>query len=318
MPGVLCLCVSFKNFVYTYRIFKEKHGYYNIQTVEGVKREIFPNLKELISKFEKPNQGLMFHLVNPIKRTRSCLRWRRSKIELDGIYENSGSDYVDVLPWRDGDWMKRLQKRWVTALASDPASPAGVGLEDQTLGDNLDSPVLSDWRCFVHQLQRNQSPCPASHAYQTRSFKTPFPLPLFFLGIGPPEPILDLLKVLPLQDSWHLVNWERRECWCLLWSLSSSHDDVTADKPLPLSRPVPSLKNKWLGRGQPMPQPLCWSWLSQVALGSPWVMDVYTGSQTPKTANTFSASACAGLGDGGSPDPLMHPFPSSLGDPPSF
>ncbi|XP_068848394.1 SH2 domain-containing protein 1B [Capricornis sumatraensis] len=98
MPGVLCLCVSFKNFVYTYRIFKEKHGYYNIQTVEGVKREIFPNLNELISKFEKPNQGLMFHLVNPIKRTRSCLRWRRSKIELDGIYENSGSDYVDVLP----------------------------------------------------------------------------------------------------------------------------------------------------------------------------------------------------------------------------
>uniref|UniRef100_A0A8C2NCA5 Uncharacterized protein n=1 Tax=Capra hircus TaxID=9925 RepID=A0A8C2NCA5_CAPHI len=69
----------------------KKHNY----TVEGVKREVFPNLNELISKFEKPNQGLMFHLVNPIKRTRSCLRWRRSKIELD---ENSGSDYVDVLP----------------------------------------------------------------------------------------------------------------------------------------------------------------------------------------------------------------------------
>ncbi|XP_024607415.1 SH2 domain-containing protein 1B isoform X3 [Neophocaena asiaeorientalis asiaeorientalis] len=31
MPGVLCLCVSFKKLVYTYRIFKEKHGYYNIQ-----------------------------------------------------------------------------------------------------------------------------------------------------------------------------------------------------------------------------------------------------------------------------------------------
>lgn len=57
-----------------------------LQTVEGVKREIFPNLKELISKFEKPNQGLVFHLVKPIKRTRSSLRWRRSKIELDGIY----------------------------------------------------------------------------------------------------------------------------------------------------------------------------------------------------------------------------------------
>ncbi|XP_007109831.1 SH2 domain-containing protein 1B [Physeter macrocephalus] len=98
MPGVLCLCVSFKNVVYTYRIFKEKHGYYNIQTVEGTQRQIFPNLEELIYKFEKANQGLVVQLLRPIKRTCPCLRWRRSKIELDGIYENSNSDYVDVLP----------------------------------------------------------------------------------------------------------------------------------------------------------------------------------------------------------------------------
>nr|XP_051713151.1 SH2 domain-containing protein 1B isoform X3 [Oryctolagus cuniculus] len=31
IPGALCLCVSFKNFVYTYRIFREKHGYYKIK-----------------------------------------------------------------------------------------------------------------------------------------------------------------------------------------------------------------------------------------------------------------------------------------------
>ncbi|KAB0357788.1 hypothetical protein FD755_002248 [Muntiacus reevesi] len=76
MPGVLCLC-----------------------TVEGVKREIFPNLKELISKFEKPNQGLVFHLVKPIKRTRSSLRWRRSTIELDGIYDLLAIVAADVVPW---------------------------------------------------------------------------------------------------------------------------------------------------------------------------------------------------------------------------
>ncbi|XP_010982716.1 SH2 domain-containing protein 1B [Camelus dromedarius] len=98
MPGVLCLCVSFKNMVYTYRIFKEKHGYYQIQTTEGTKRQVFPNLKELISKYEKPNQGLVVHLLKPIKRTSPCLRWRRSKIQLDSIYENSNSDYVDPLP----------------------------------------------------------------------------------------------------------------------------------------------------------------------------------------------------------------------------
>ncbi|XP_014638773.1 SH2 domain-containing protein 1B [Diceros bicornis minor] len=96
LPGVLCLCVSFKNFVYTYRIFKETYGYYNIQTVEGARKQIFPNLKELISKFEKPNQGLVVHLSKPIKRTSPCLRWRRSKIKLEDNYGNS--DYVDVLP----------------------------------------------------------------------------------------------------------------------------------------------------------------------------------------------------------------------------
>ncbi|XP_037681406.1 SH2 domain-containing protein 1B isoform X2 [Choloepus didactylus] len=94
-PGVLCLCVSFKNVVYTYRIFKERHGYYRIQTVEGAQKQIFPNLEELISKFEKPNQGLVVHLLNPVRRTSPSLQWKRSKIKLD---ENSNSDYVDVLP----------------------------------------------------------------------------------------------------------------------------------------------------------------------------------------------------------------------------
>ncbi|XP_008070256.1 SH2 domain-containing protein 1B [Carlito syrichta] len=98
MPGVLCLCVSFKKLVYTYRIFREKHGYYEIQTVEGAPKQIFPNLKELISKFKKPNQGLVINLLNPIKRTSPCLRWRSSKLDLEAIYENSADDYVDVLP----------------------------------------------------------------------------------------------------------------------------------------------------------------------------------------------------------------------------
>ncbi|XP_012624093.1 SH2 domain-containing protein 1B isoform X1 [Microcebus murinus] len=87
----------FKNFVYTYRIFREKHGHYQIETVEGAPKQIFPNLKELISKFEKPGQGLVVHLIKPIKRTTPYMRWRRLKLELDGIYENSNV-YTNVLP----------------------------------------------------------------------------------------------------------------------------------------------------------------------------------------------------------------------------
>ncbi|ERE73191.1 SH2 domain-containing protein 1B [Cricetulus griseus] len=97
MPGVLCLCVSFKKFVYTYRIFREKHGYYKIETVEGAPKQIFPNLEELVSKYEKPGQGLVIHLSNPMMRSGFCPRGRRMKLEMN-VYENTNEDYVDILP----------------------------------------------------------------------------------------------------------------------------------------------------------------------------------------------------------------------------
>ncbi|KAM5201714.1 SH2 domain-containing protein 1B isoform 3-T3 [Hipposideros larvatus] len=69
-----------------------------LQTAEGTKKLRFLNLKDLISRFEKPNQGLVVPLLKPIQRSTPCLRWRRSKVERDSIYENSNSDYVEVLP----------------------------------------------------------------------------------------------------------------------------------------------------------------------------------------------------------------------------
>ncbi|XP_007935952.1 SH2 domain-containing protein 1B [Orycteropus afer afer] len=98
VPGALCLCVSFKNLVYTYRIFKKKHGCYEMQTVEDAPKQIFPSLKELISEYEKPNQGLVVHLLKPIMKMSMCLGWRRARIKLNEIYENSDNDYVTVLP----------------------------------------------------------------------------------------------------------------------------------------------------------------------------------------------------------------------------
>lgn len=50
---------------------------------------MFPNLKELISTFEKPDQGLVVPLLKAVERSRPCLRWRRSTIELDGTYGKS-------------------------------------------------------------------------------------------------------------------------------------------------------------------------------------------------------------------------------------
>ncbi|XP_004688159.1 PREDICTED: SH2 domain-containing protein 1B [Condylura cristata] len=95
VSGVLCLCVSFRNVVYTYRIFKDKHGDYSVQTAEGEKKNSYSSLKELVSQYEKPNQGLVIHLIKPIKRTSPCLRWRRSKLELEEPYENKSEVYVN-------------------------------------------------------------------------------------------------------------------------------------------------------------------------------------------------------------------------------
>nr|KAF6397990.1 SH2 domain containing 1B [Rousettus aegyptiacus] len=97
VPGALCLCVSFKDFVYTYRIFREKNGYH-VQTVEGVQKQLFPNLERLISKFRKPNQGLVVALQKPVARRSPCPSGGRLGLEPDDDYENDSSDYVKVLP----------------------------------------------------------------------------------------------------------------------------------------------------------------------------------------------------------------------------
>lgn len=60
-----------------------------LQTIEGTPKQVFPSLKELVSKFKKPNQGLVITLQNPVKRTSPCLRWRRSKLDLEDTYGKS-------------------------------------------------------------------------------------------------------------------------------------------------------------------------------------------------------------------------------------
>ncbi|XP_074077957.1 SH2 domain-containing protein 1B [Macrotis lagotis] len=105
VPEALCLCVLFQNKIYTYRIRKEKNGYYMIETAENARKMLFPNLKELISKFEKPDQGLMVQLRYPVKKNNVYHIYRNSPAALDDDddddddYVNvSKGDYVQVLP----------------------------------------------------------------------------------------------------------------------------------------------------------------------------------------------------------------------------
>ncbi|NWZ29361.1 SH21B protein, partial [Asarcornis scutulata] len=76
VEGALCLCVFFEELIYTYRIFREKQGYYKIQTSEGIPEKVFRTLKDLIYNYEKPNQGLVTNLRYPVKKTKPLQRSR--------------------------------------------------------------------------------------------------------------------------------------------------------------------------------------------------------------------------------------------------
>ncbi|XP_069616300.1 SH2 domain-containing protein 1B-like [Ranitomeya imitator] len=104
VPGALCLCILYGRLIYTYRILQNINGLYMIQAGNGVKEKLFPNLKELISYYEKSNQGLVHNLTYPVDKE-SCEQMpisprgslKRSVLEetYDEIDERV---YVDVLP----------------------------------------------------------------------------------------------------------------------------------------------------------------------------------------------------------------------------
>ncbi|XP_066476457.1 SH2 domain-containing protein 1B-like [Tiliqua scincoides] len=68
IPGVFCLCVFYEQIIYTYRIFKKHNGHFMIQTSEGSPKQDFRTLKDLVSTYEKPNQGLVIHLRYPVNK----------------------------------------------------------------------------------------------------------------------------------------------------------------------------------------------------------------------------------------------------------
>uniref|UniRef100_A0A8C3BAV1 SH2 domain-containing protein n=1 Tax=Cairina moschata TaxID=8855 RepID=A0A8C3BAV1_CAIMO len=96
VEGALCLCVFFEELIYTYRIFREKQGYYKIQTSEGIPEKVFRTLKDLIYNYEKPNQGLVTNLRYPVKKTKPLQRSQRLKLGKDDIYDGEKFSSVSV------------------------------------------------------------------------------------------------------------------------------------------------------------------------------------------------------------------------------
>ncbi|KAM4586636.1 SH2 domain-containing protein 1A-like [Fundulus diaphanus] len=70
VPGVFCLCVLCKGFVYTYRLHKDEAGSWAAETSPGVPKRYFRQVKNLIATFQKRGQGLAMPLLYPVTAQR--------------------------------------------------------------------------------------------------------------------------------------------------------------------------------------------------------------------------------------------------------
>ncbi|XP_017275185.1 SH2 domain-containing protein 1A [Kryptolebias marmoratus] len=66
VPGVFCLCVLCKGFVYTYRLHKDEAGSWAAETTPGVQKRYFRHIKNLIAAFQMEGQGIAMPLLYPV------------------------------------------------------------------------------------------------------------------------------------------------------------------------------------------------------------------------------------------------------------
>uniref|UniRef100_A0A8C6Z3L1 SH2 domain containing 1A n=1 Tax=Nothoprocta perdicaria TaxID=30464 RepID=A0A8C6Z3L1_NOTPE len=66
ISGVYCLCVLHQGYVYTYRVYRTDEGSWSAETAPGVHRRLFRKISNLITAFQRPDQGLVTPLQHPV------------------------------------------------------------------------------------------------------------------------------------------------------------------------------------------------------------------------------------------------------------
>ncbi|KAF6091454.1 SH2 domain containing 1A [Phyllostomus discolor] len=69
VPGVYCLCVLYQGYIYTYRVSQTETGSWSAETAPGVHKRFFRKIKNLISAFQKPDQGIVIPLQYPVEKS---------------------------------------------------------------------------------------------------------------------------------------------------------------------------------------------------------------------------------------------------------
>ncbi|KAL6086853.1 hypothetical protein STEG23_024113, partial [Scotinomys teguina] len=86
VPGVYCLCVLYQGYIYTYRVSQTETGSWSAETAPGVHKRFFRKIKNLISAFQKPDQGIVIPLQYPVEK--SSARSTQGLLPFNKIFES--------------------------------------------------------------------------------------------------------------------------------------------------------------------------------------------------------------------------------------
>ncbi|KAM6923881.1 SH2 domain-containing protein 1A-like [Xenentodon cancila] len=94
VPGVFCLCVLSKGYVYTYRIHKDDAGSWAAETTPGVQKRYFRQIKNLIAAFQAPGQGLAMPLQYPVTAQRRAQTHTEPRTPSNSLSPTDSSPYL--------------------------------------------------------------------------------------------------------------------------------------------------------------------------------------------------------------------------------
>nr|XP_023489755.1 SH2 domain-containing protein 1A isoform X2 [Equus caballus] len=63
------MTMRYQGYIYTYRVSQTETGSWSAETAPGVHKRFFRKIKNLISAFQKPDQGIVIPLQYPVEKS---------------------------------------------------------------------------------------------------------------------------------------------------------------------------------------------------------------------------------------------------------
>ncbi|XP_021086700.1 SH2 domain-containing protein 1A isoform X1 [Mesocricetus auratus] len=111
VPGVYCLCVLYQGYIYTYRVSQTETGSWSAETAPGVHKRFFRKIKNLISAFQKPDQGIVIPLQYPVEKSSARSPQGTTGVDSCSVFKHLGSLELGGQPIHDHIRSRKIHKK---------------------------------------------------------------------------------------------------------------------------------------------------------------------------------------------------------------